>query len=534
MLAILRSFILMAAMIVCTDARARTRGASPKLCDVRAFGARGDGKTVDTKAIQRAIDVCRGGGTLYFAPGRYVSGTLVLASHLTVKLEGGATLAGSRNLADYRPGIDVGLGRTLGVNVVGEGTLAGLLVARDAEDVTIEGPGTIDGEGMSFMENKPHVAPDFDPAATRNPEGSERMMHDLSYGPLEPKNGKDRPGVLVLFFRCRDVTVKDVTLTNSPNWTLTLQSVQRANLTGLHVVNSPLIPNNDGIDCNACRDAHIGNSDIHTGDDDLAISESEDVVVDNLTLSSRSAAVRLESTRRAVFSNLTIDSNRGLAVFASHDLTRPTDGVIFTNVVMRTHLIPGHWWGKGEPIYIAVQPCGATRACLGGVHNLTFSNIEAQSEAGAILAGTPGLPLSGVALNQVRLRIASPDPAIAFAIGGNFDMRWTAPTPATGIVRHDIPAIHVDHVDGLALRDVEVDWVGPQPVYATEAVNASHFADLTIQGLYEHGTAPHREAALAFSDGDKLLIQNVRVAAARMAIRLVRVANVQTTVPAFP
>src|SRR5690242_12930786 len=105
--------------------------------DVTAYGAKGDGRTNDAAAIQKAIDACAraGGGTVYFAAGNYLSGTIVLKSHVTLRLSPAATLWGSRQIADYNP--------------------LHLIYAEDAENITIEGEGTINGNGDAYWE------PDF-------------------------------------------------------------------------------------------------------------------------------------------------------------------------------------------------------------------------------------------------------------------------------------------------------------------------------------------------------------------------------------
>ena len=85
------------------------------VCNVRDFGARGDGKTLDTRPIQAAIDLCAGrGGTVYLGQGTYVSGTLRLKSHLTLKLDHGATLAGSHDIKRYWASSSIGLGHAYG------------------------------------------------------------------------------------------------------------------------------------------------------------------------------------------------------------------------------------------------------------------------------------------------------------------------------------------------------------------------------------------------------------------------------------
>jgi polygalacturonase len=107
-------------------------------CNVRDFGAVGDGSTVNTAAIQKAIDACRdaGGGRVVVPRGVFVSGTLRLHSHVELHLEGGAVLKGSPNLSDYQLG----------------GQVVGLLYSENVENVSITGRGQIDGNGDAFMD----------------------------------------------------------------------------------------------------------------------------------------------------------------------------------------------------------------------------------------------------------------------------------------------------------------------------------------------------------------------------------------------
>ena len=458
-------------------------------CNVRDYGARADGKLA-TAPIQRAIDDCarRGGGTVRLPPGRYVSGTLMLASRITLKLDAGAVLAGSKRVQDYRSGEDVGMGKDEGFDRAGDGDNAGLIVAHNVHDVSIQGPGRIEGSSRDFVTDQPHMPRDYEASSVRQPAAFEAAMHDTAYGPLAPVAG-GRPGVLIHFFHVTDIEVRDITLADSPNWTMAFTYAQRGKVTGLTILNDELVPNSDGIDCNQCREMHFANGSIRGGDDGFAFFETEDSTVTGFSIASRSAAIRLESSRRMVFNALTFDTNRGIALFSSQRRSQGMDGILFSNIVMRTHLIPGHWWGKAEPIYVAVQPCTA-KPCAGPLRNVTFSNIDATAEAGVVLAGAAGSEAEGLTLRDVRLRMVPPAPPLAQSVGGNFDRRWTAPSLKEAIVAADIPAIACSDLSGLTLRNVEVSWAAGLPAYTAHALACSRVSGLRIDGLSEQGVRP--------------------------------------------
>src|SRR5690348_13441933 len=114
-----------------------TAAAAPSAFDITAYGAKADGRSNDAASIQKAIDACHraGGGTVYIPAGNFLTGTIVLKSNVTLHLSPGATLWGSRRIEDYEP--------------------VHLIYAQDAENITIEGAGTINGNGDAFWE------PDF-------------------------------------------------------------------------------------------------------------------------------------------------------------------------------------------------------------------------------------------------------------------------------------------------------------------------------------------------------------------------------------
>jgi hypothetical protein len=486
---------------------------SSQVCDVRGFGAKGDGVTLDTIAVSSAIAACvkQGGGTVYFAPGRYVIGTVQLYSHIRLLLESGAALVGSHDIHDYLPSSPFGFARNYGVDTTGEGMLLGMLIAKNAEDISIEGQGEIDGQGDTFMAlQTAHGGNDYVAEYVRNPAKFRAAMNTVDYGPVEPDH---RPGTMIVFFHCANVRLHGITLRSSPNWTLHLQDIEGAAISDLQILNNPQVPNNDGIDCMKCRHVRISNCTIQTGDDGFAIVGSEQVNVSNCSISSRSAAIRLESTKLSTFTGLGMDTNRGIAVFANGYVgqeDRPTENVTFSDIVIRTRLIPGDWWGKAEPIYIAVQPCASVVPCGVRVRNVLFNNITAESEGGALLWGGEGTPITGVELNGVRLHMIPPDPALAESVGGNIDLRWTARSPREGIVKSDIPAFYAKQVTGLRLQNVQVDWADSMPEYFSDGLRIEDFKDLAIDSFAGRQAQPAAGAAIFLQNGSGVSLTNSR------------------------
>lgn len=506
----MKSFLWLSILLLLTS---RLLAQSFPVCDVRNFGAKGDGVTLDTAAVSRAISTCakQGGGTVFFGPGRYVIGTVQLYSHIHLQLDSGATLVGSPDIQDYLPSPPFGFARHYGVDITGEGTVLGMLVAKNAEDVSIDGHGEIDGQSERFMSMQTsHGGNDYLEQYVRNPHKFHDAMSSVEYGPVEP-NG--RPGTMIVFFHCANVQLHGITLRSSPNWTLHLQDVEGAAISDIQILNDPRVPNNDGIDCMKCRHVQISDCNINTGDDGFAIVGSENVNVSNCSISSRSAAIRLESTKLSTFTGLSMDTNRGIAVFANGYVgqeNRSTEDVTFSDIVIRTRLIPGGWWGKAEPIYIAVQPCASGVSCGVRVRNVVFNNITAEAENGVLLWGGEGTPITGVEFNGVRLHMIAPDLALSESIGGNLDLRWTAISASDGIVKSDIPAFYAKRVNGLRMRDVQVDWPTSVPDYFSDGVRVEDFSDLAIDSFSGRQAQAATGAAIALKDGSGVSITNSR------------------------
>jgi len=228
-----------------------------RVFDVRDRGAVGDGRASDTAAVQSALDAVAavGGGVVRIPAGTYLIGSLRLPSHLTLKIEPGARLLGTTNLAEYRqptPPADLPEAKW------GK-WLRGLLIAENAEDITITGGGIIDGNKV------------FDPT------GEERMR-----GP----HG-------IVFSACRGFTIRDVTVRDAANYGVYFMVsddvvVDRATFIGgwdgVHWRGSP---------SRWCRNVRITQCRFHTGDDSIAGRYWDNTLIAGCTIHSSCNGIRL-------------------------------------------------------------------------------------------------------------------------------------------------------------------------------------------------------------------------------------------------
>jgi len=503
-----RPFLLLAGLTLCVAPRL-----SAESCDIRAFGAVGDGTTVNTAAIQKAIDACRdqGGGRVVVPRGVFVSGTLRLHSHIDLHLEVGAVLKGSPNLSDYELG----------------GRMVGLLYSENVEDVSITGRGQIDGNGDVFMDLG--AAKKIDAAGsqyTRQKERFREVREGLGDGPVVPL---PRPFQMIIFSACRNVTIEDVLITNSPFWTVHFADCDSVRVSRIRLFNNLMVPNGDGLDFTSCRNVVVEGCDIRAGDDAIVFTgydhhfdlpgfkgtrhPSENATVTNCTLVSRSSGIRIggldqNTMRNYVFSNLTIsDSNRGIGVF-QRDLGSIED-MTFSNIVIHTRLHTGDWWGNGEPIHLSAVRV-TEKGPIGRIKGLKFSHIVATGESGILVYGTRESVIEDVSFEDVDFRLN--DSPLNPTAGGNFDFRPVF-DPRLSLLSHDIPAFFAQHVKNLRLRDVSIEWGDVKQPYFTNAVEVRDYEDVVIDGLRGDSSPSSPDPApVRLRDGKGARVENVRSA----------------------
>jgi polygalacturonase len=475
--------------------------------DVRERGAKGNGRDLDTAALQRTIDACHaaGGGTVRVPAGTYLTKPVGLRSFVTLHLEAGATILGSPRLEDYP---------VEGRDASGESERAGVVTCRDAERVAIVGRGTIDGNAMAFHDpTRQHDSGDFDRTLTRQ---GERFMPKgvlFEHGPIA--HG-ERPGNLVRFFGCRDVLVHGVTIANSPTWTSHYRRCENVQIDSVRIhsdASGKRVPNDDGIDLVECDDVRILGCDIDTGDDCVALFGSQRVIVSGCTFSTRSVAIRVgydhvRDIRDCVFSNLVIhDANRGLGVFVRG--AGSVENLVFSDIVLRTRLLTGHWWGKAEPVHLSAVLWAQGVERPGRIRNVTFSRVRVEGEHGMIVWGSPDSVVEDVTFDDVRLRLRRGPNSDDW--GGNVDMRLTR-DPKLSLFKRDLPALLARHTDRLTVRNLTVDWAEDVPSFFTHAIEAESFRELVVDGLRGR-QAGATGAAIRLSGGEDVVVRDSRAAA---------------------
>jgi len=274
-------------------------GAAAHLFSVRDFAAAGDGKKLDSGAINAAIDACHasGGGVAYVPPGTYLSGTVVLKSNVTLYLEAGATLLGSRDIADYSP--------RPGPPLKGDANQKHLIFARDAENVGLAGPGRIDGQGSAFWVPSGR--------APLPPEDAWRDVATYVWKPL------DRPSPMLEFVECRNLRIEDVRIENSNGWTLRPINCDHVTIRGIAIKNPVYGPNTDGIDPTGCQNLFISDCSIDTGDDCICLKSenpyggaprvSKNIVITNCVLTGCCNGLKFGTATHGGFENVTFSNS---------------------------------------------------------------------------------------------------------------------------------------------------------------------------------------------------------------------------------
>ncbi len=396
-----------------------------KIYSVADFGVSGDGATKDTAAVQRAIDTCHedGGGVVVCPPGAYLVAPLILRSGVTLHLEEGAVILGSADPADYADWQSERIDTSRAPY-----NARYLLIAEDASDIAITGRGTINGQGPSY----------YDQGQKSGINGRFWKIRDIG----------QRPGRMIWFIRCRNVTLEDVTFLNAPAWTLWLLGCENVDISNLTILTPFEQVNADGIDVDSCRQVRIRHCRIKTGDDAIILRAinrvlkerrpCEQVTVENCALESNCNAVRFSyvrdgSIRDVSLTNVSIrNAVRGiicqiptakvllfpppkeesdLDALSNAGYTVPiVENLSFTNISIEAK----------QPIWFFLDD----RAVAHRIANIRFENIRMAGTTPSVIKGNAETPIENVSLRNVHLTVQEGAPF--WSSSGDFKDRAVA------------------------------------------------------------------------------------------------------------
>lgn len=318
-----------------------------KLYDVRAYGAKGDGQTLNTAAIQAAIDACsqEQGGTVLIPAGDFLCGTIEIKSGVTLHIATNGRLLGSTRREDYTAGKGVPSGNG---NIV-------FIYAVNASNISVEGYGTIDGNGLAFYNGK----------------GDNTGPGQRGVG-----GNFDRPHLLI-FYQCTRFQVKDIFLTNSAYHCFRILKCQHIQLHNIRIYNR-VNKNNDGFHFNDSRYVHISDCDVQCQDDACALFGSNQfVTVTNCSFSTRWSIFRFGSgeAQHITVSNCLIYDTYGCPIKMSSGRAK-IENLHFSNIIMRNVTGPIGIGFTGTSNNPNNNHAGADTT-PSFVRNISFSNIRA-------------------------------------------------------------------------------------------------------------------------------------------------------------
>lgn len=405
--------------------------------DVVTFGALGDGRTLNTGAIQKAIDKAsqsKKGGTVYIHDGIFITGSLRLKDNVTLFVEQGAILRGSVNHTDYLP-VRCQLNSYRGHEDFQ------LIYAENARNISITGGGIIDG--YSLYEGWPWKG--------RN-------------------NEHERPR-LVRMVTCEDVFINDITLIRSANWTQYYENCTNLQVKNVKVRCYTGTNNQDGIDVSACRNVTIEKFDGICGDDVICIKSlsmlpGENIVVDGVrSRYSNCNIVKIGTETHGAVRNMRVRNVEGWTRYAL--AIESVDGAIVEDVVYEN--IKLHTCSAPFVVKLGnrgrIFPGSPEPSPVGIIRNITLRNIKNTDiryaldrggpGVGAPIAGIPGHPVQNVTIEDCDLLFYGSvnDPAFVYRdVPENEDkypeFHIYGTCPAYGI--------YFRHVDGLTCRNVVI------------------------------------------------------------------------------
>jgi polygalacturonase len=498
--------------------------------DVRTFGAKGDGQALDTMAINKAIDAAAagGGGTVRFTAGRYLSFSIHLQSNITLYLDQGATIVAAdpkevKGSYDMPEPNEWDMYQDFGHSHWKNSLIWGI----GLENISILGPGLIDGKGLTRRGPRPRRPAQAGDTPASLGGGQPRVRVESPLGENDDPAVMDSFGNKAISLKlCRNVLLRDFSILNGGHFALLATGVD--NLT---IDNIKVDTNRDGFDIDACRNVRISNCSVNSPNDDGIVLKSsyalgyaratENVTITNCLVSGYDIGSLLDATykrnvkeapdrdgptgrikfgtesnggfKNITISNIVFDHCRGLAL-------ETVDGglledITITNITMRDIV--------NSPIFLRLgsRMRGPAGTPVGQLRRVQISNLvvyNADPHYASIISGIPGHNIEDVKLSNIRI----------FYQGGG-TLSQAALSPPEKEVNYPEPSMFgqipaygffIRHVKGIELNNVEVSFANEdlRPAFVLNDVHGADFFHVKAQ-LSKDASAFHLQNVSDFS-----------------------------------
>lgn len=400
--------------------------ATSKTYDIKKLGADATGKKSCTELINKTIEKAaeEGGGTIYFPAGTYLTATIEMKSNITLHIESGATLRFSDTFEDYLPFVKIRWEGTV------MNTLSPLIYAHDADNLTITGRGTLDGNGFKWWaweaETRKILKENGGKLPTKNQlqqmweEANQDLeVSDYYKGSLERR--MFRPP-FIQFYECSNIMIENVKIINSPFWTINPAFCDNVVVHGVTINNpdkNPKGPNTDGINPTSCRNVRISDCFISVGDDCVTIKSGRDadgrkygkacenITITNCVMLSGHGGVVIGSemsggVKRVTISNCVFDgTDAGIRLKASRGRGGVVEQIRVDNIVMRNIQRNAFIFDLFYDKTSKVEPVSERTPVFRNIHLSNISGREIKQIG--YINGIEEMPVQNLSFNNINM-----------------------------------------------------------------------------------------------------------------------------------
>jgi polygalacturonase len=402
--------------------------------DIVAFGGCGDGRTDNSAAFAAALNALKesGGGTLNIGKGIWRTGPIELFSNTTLTVEEGAVISFIPEIERYTPVFT----RWEGIECYG---MHPLIFANGAQKVAVTGTGLLNGNGQLWWD----MLRDKRRRGQTLPETPmETRLAALNPGnKTQPSGGGGRHTQflrppMIQFYKCADVRIEDITIIDSPFWTLHPLFCDRLTIRNVSITNPPDAPNTDGIDIDSCRDVLIEKCHVGVGDDGIVLKSgsgedgirvnapTSNVLVRNCTVKDGHGGIVIGSETAGGIFDVTVEdcvfagTDRGIRIKTRRGRGGHIHNLSFRNLTMENNLCPlainmFYRCGANLTDGFFVQdplPAGVTTP---SIKNITISQVRASGcrASAGFIAGLPESPIENLTIHSCEFSTDETSPA---------------------------------------------------------------------------------------------------------------------------